>query len=35
MVGPIDDIQGPHESINEGRLPVLGPIYPVDGIIYE
>ena len=35
MVGPIGDIQGPHESINDVKLPVLGLIYPVDRIIYE
>ena len=35
MVGPIGDIQGPHESIVDIRLPVLGLIYPVDRTIYE
>ena len=35
MVGPIGDIQGPHESINDVKLPVLGLTYPIDRIIYE
>ena len=35
MVGPIGDIRGPHESIDDVKLPVLGLIFPVDRIIYE